>query len=448
MVFKSSVLSCLIPSRLGRPDSPSTRDQEKAHRPEFDPFRGNPLPLHRAADPDPCTDHSRARANTAPSGSLPPALLTPDGGIGQSPSPLHRPPVRPKRSSFTTFFAFSSKRGPTHGPPVVHFPQLQQSQSVPGRWVDSVHLINPASRTDEQYYSSTFPSHPDATNARLSLRQDLSRNPDLDSQLSSPVDSHPSHTHFRHPYAYPSPLHPRPYSKTFDTAPRLRHTTSQPFQHHPLAGSGIPPAQLGHETSKLQPELKTSMSTPNLVSGAPPLRPRSLIRKKPPSRSKGQDRWLSAESWWDALFSPSPRFKVKQAPRPNPVTDKLASGPVSKPVPGEPNRNLGVTFPSAPAARPRSISATSATLYIKPTSPALTRSRSAVDLLGQPSTSATPRAGFEPALETLVDEPTPPPEQVPESDGELSLPEPPLSLEQYVSRPSSLLFLSTEVETI
>lgn len=504
MVLKgSSVLSCLLPARLGfgsnpRPDPPSRPCNQEKHakdhhypaklvphdrlgEPEFDPFRGNPLPLHQATDADFPTDPpniSRARANTAPSNSLPPPLI-PDGGIGESPVPAHRSlglPNRSKRSSCTTFFAFSSKRKSTQGPPIVHIPQLQQDLLVPphsvsGRWVSDsgqtqVHLINPSSipsplqTDDDEYYysycasSTPIPSHsasprPDQTNTspskRLSSRQqDLVGNPDLDSLHPSPVDSHPSHTHRHHPYGYSTPLGLNAHFKTIGTAPPLRHATSQTFQLHPegsrsdintgLAHGRIPPSQLGHGTSKSQPDLlqsqlKTSMSTPNLTSGVVQVRPRSVINKKLP-RSKGQERWLSAETWWDALFSPSPRFKVRQAPRPHMATGRNIHDPVTKPVEGEPNNNLGVTFPSVPAPRPRAVSVTPVTPNVRPVHPTLTRSRSAVDLLDQPSTSATARAGFEPALETLVDEPTPTPDQVPGSDAELPLPEPPLSLEQ------------------
>lgn len=497
------MLSCLLPARLGfgsnsRPDSPSRlRKQEKHAKdhhypaklfphdrlgdPEFDPFRGNPLPLCRATDFDFRTDPpdiSRARANTAPSDSFPRPLLIPDGGIGESPVPPHRafgPPNRSKRSSCTTFFAFSSKRKSAHGPPTVHIPQLQQdllvpAHSVSGKWVSDsgqtqVHLINsssvpsPLQTDDEEYYysycasSTPIPSHsasprPDQTNIspskQLSSRQqDLVGIPDLHSQHSSPVDFHPSRAHI-HPYAYSTPLGSNAYFKTIDTAPALRHATSQPFQLHPegsrsdintgLAHGRIPPPQLGHGTSQSQPclrqpQLKTSMSTPNLASGAAPVRPRSVIKKKLP-KSKGQERWLSAETWWDALLSPSPRFKVKQTSRSHTATGRNVHEPVIKLAEGEPNRNLGVTFPSVPAPRPRAVSITPVISNVGLVHPTLTRSRSAVDLHDQPSTSATSRAGFEPALETLVDEPTPTPDQVPVSDAELPLPEPPLSLEQ------------------
>ncbi|KAF8556845.1 hypothetical protein OG21DRAFT_529928 [Imleria badia] len=473
MVLKSaSVLSCLLPARLGfgpnhKPDPPPpARCLEKHAKvavdrlgdPEFDPFR---LSVYQATDPEsrsPHADLSRARANTVPSDSLPPPLLIPDGGIGESPSPLHRslvPSVRPKRSSFTTFFAFSSKRRSAYGAPIIHLPQLQQDslvppQAVPGRWVSDngqtpARLINPGSipsplRADEEEYYYSYaaltPISPNqdaidsSPSKHPSLRQqDLTGHPDLDSQLSSPLDSHPTHTQIRHPYAYSTPL--KPYSKTIHVVPTLRHATSQPFHNQDSHSGGN--AGLTHGIPSSQPELKTSMSTPNLATAAAPIRLKSLIRKKPPTRSKTQECWLSAETWWDALFSPSPRFKIKQAPRPNPAPDGTLHSPVSpvgKPVHGGPNRNLGVSFPSVFPARPRAVSVMSATSNNKP--PSLTRSQSAVDLSTKPSTSATPRAGFEPALETLVDQPTPPLDQAPGSDSELPLPDPLLSLEQVL----------------
>lgn len=504
MVLKSaSVLACLLPARLGfgsnhRPDSPSRPRNRERHakdddhparlvphdrlsEPEFDPFRGNSLSLYRATDfsfrTDP-PDPSRPRANTVPSNSLSQSLSIPNGDIGESPGPTHRslgPPNRSNRSSCTTFFAFSSKRKSTQGPPIVHIPQLQQDLLVPphsvsGRWVSDtsqtqVHLINPSSipsplqTDDEEYYYSHYtslspiPSHcaspcPDSTNVpsskRLSSRQqDLIGNPDLHSQHSSSVDPHPSHPYIHHSYGYPTPLSSNAYSKAIDTVPRLRHATSQPFQHPQdfcsdinagLAHGRKPPSRLGHETSRSQPDLlqrqlKTSMSTPNLASGAAPVQPRSLMKKKLP-RSKGKERWLSAETWWDALLSPSPRFKVKQTPRPHTAIGRNIHDSVTKPVQGEPNKNLGVTFPSVPAPRPRAVSVTSVTPNVRPIHPTLTRSRSAVALFDQPSTSAAPRASFQPALETLVDEPTPTADQVPGGDPEIPLPEPPLSLAQ------------------
>ena len=487
MVLKStSVLSCLLPARFGfgsghRPDP---RNQEK-HAKELvahgrlgdlepDPFRGHPLPTGSILRTD-HLDLPRARANTAPSDSFPAHLLSPNDDIGGSPNPVHRsfvPPVRTKRSSFTTFFAFSSKRKSNHDAPVVRLPQLQRDllvppQSVPGRWVPEsgqteVHLINssaipsPLLADDEEYYfsycTSLTPIHspsisprPDATNVppseRLLRQRDPIGNPDLDSQLSSPVDTRPSHTQIQHPYAYSTPLHSKPHSRVVGATPSLRHATSQPFQHHPrhfssdvnpmLVQGGAPSSQLGHQASKShphlsQPQLKTSISTPNLASGAMSVSARSVTKKRPSTGSKGKERWLSAETWWDALLSPSPRFKAKQAPRPHTATGRIVHDPVSTPAEGKPNKILGVTFPSVPTARPRAVSVAPS---VRPISPTLTRSRSATDL-GQPSTSAIPRSGFEPALATLVDEPTPPPDHVPDSNTELSSPELPISLEQ------------------
>ncbi|KAG6377339.1 hypothetical protein JVT61DRAFT_15130 [Boletus reticuloceps] len=458
----ASVLSHLLPARLGlgsnhRPDPATrTRNQEKHPKemlvlhdrlgdPELDPFRVNSLSIHRPTDPGPRRD--RPDLFHAPSDSLPPPLLIPNGGVREPPALLHR--VRTKRSSFTNFFAFSSKRRSSQVP----LAQLQTDllvppQAVSGKWVPGsgqtqVHLVNAASipsplRADEEeyYYSYYPPSHPATPNPgsvdrspskQLSWRQqDLIGHPGIDSQLSSPVDSHPAHTQIRHPYAYSTPLYSKP--------PPLRHVASQPLHHYPQdsrsgvrAGLAYASSHHGHDASKshshfLQPEIKTSMSTPNLTTGTSHVRHRSLLRKRP-TRSKGQERWLSAESWWDALFSPSPRFKIKQAPRLNPPTEHLVHHSVSPPPPAEPNRNLAVTFPSIQATRPRALSATSPTSSSKPVPPSLTRSRSALELIGQPSTSVIPHPGFLPALETLAHTPTPPPDLAPPSDPELSLPE-------------------------
>jgi hypothetical protein len=56
--------------------------------------------------------------------------------------------------------------------------------------------------------------------------------------------------------------------------------------------------------SKLAP-LKSSASVPNLRGGQ---------LTSSPQLPKGIDRWLSAESWCDAMILPRPRFKVKQGP--------------------------------------------------------------------------------------------------------------------------------------
>ncbi|KAG9309962.1 hypothetical protein JVU11DRAFT_9995 [Chiua virens] len=489
MVLKGpSVLSCLLPARFAfgsnhrvEPTSHG-RDQEKlaedthtarlvAHdrlgEHESDPFGGNPPPVYRGVGLDARTDppdRSRARANTM-TDSLPPRLLIPNGDVRQLPSPIPRslvPPVRPKRSSFTNFFAFSSKRRSSQGPPI-HQPDLlapPQSVSVPDGSQSEAHLVNPSSipspllADEEEYYYSyyasltpTFPPHPasphpDSTNVSLTRRlsarqQDIAGNTDLDSSHSSPVASRSPHTQMQHPYVYSSPLYSKSYSKIIVTAPTLRHATSQPLQprsptSHTDIGSGIRAPHLGHELSSSKQPLKTSMSTPNLASGAASVRPRSFIRKRPPTRPKGQERWLSAETWWDALFSPSPRFKVKQAPRPHTASGRIVRD-VRTPVGVESSRTLGsTTVSSLPTARPRAVSISSVASNVRPTPPGLTRSRSAADLIGQPSTSAIPRAVFEPALETLVDVPTPPPDQAPGSDAEAPTSDPFLSLDQVL----------------
>ena len=296
--------------------------------------------------------------------------------------------------------------------------------------INNSSIPSPLRAGEEEYYSY----YPHAPNAKR-LSQDLIGNTELDSHLPSPVGTQPSHTH-QHPYAYSTPLCSRPQSKTTVS---LSHGTHQTF-HLPsdppsdlsptLAYSRETPSHVGHSTSQshtLQsyPKLKTSVSTPNLAANAAPIRARSLTKKRPPTRSKGQERWLSAETWWDALLSPSPRFKVRQAPRPHTATGGNVHRSVSKPVEAGPSRTLGVTFPSHQPARPRAVSTTS---NVRPAVPTLSRSRSAADL-GRPPTSAQ-HSGFEPALGTLVDEPTLTPDVASSRNSELLSLEPPPSLEQ------------------
>ncbi|KAF9069598.1 hypothetical protein BDP27DRAFT_1447521 [Rhodocollybia butyracea] len=91
-----------------------------------------------------------------------------------------------------------------------------------------------------------------------------------------------------HPYAYPFPILP-PVPPPLSAPPKT-HFVTQPLN-----------------------PLKNSISTPDLRRAKPKL--------------KGKDRWLSAETWCDALLFPRPRFKVK------PQHDRSVSPPAS-PVAG------------------------------------------------------------------------------------------------------------------
>ncbi|KIJ14660.1 hypothetical protein PAXINDRAFT_169592 [Paxillus involutus ATCC 200175] len=444
-----------------------------------DPFRSTPL-LGRVGGASPSIrsvavgaspvpgDSSRSRANTFSGPMQPPTLLIPniDGGIGESPIPLQRSPVSPvrsKRASRINFFAFSGRKL-SHGVPIIQFPQSQRENtpdlSMPGGWPSEkvikpkAHVADPTSvppalRTDEEdyyysYYSALTPTFPlsrsatprvDSTNPP-SFNQLSSRHRDhLDpnSQHSSPVDY--SHTRLQHPYAYPSPSqeqHPQTPLES-DSAQLLQHTDS--LQHRLQASrTGVNPtpnimptssanSQVKWETQlRHQPLLRASTSVPNLASAAKSsLQPPGKMNAVPASRR--QERWLAAETWCDALLFPRPRFKVKQGPWQYTGASQRI---VTTHIEGDPNGSIRAGSPG----RPRSVSATLNTARARPT---LTKSRSAADLR-KPSTGLS-RSGFEPALETLVDEPTPREsvaDHVPSSEAELSLPDPPPSLTQVI----------------
>ncbi|CDO68441.1 hypothetical protein BN946_scf184704.g4 [Trametes cinnabarina] len=124
---------------------------------------------------------------------------------------------------------------------------------------------------------------------------------DLNNSDSVPVpplprDSQPSAFPRRHPYAYATPVPPPPPvsspvvtvapQKPF-TAPRFSVRLLDPLSEKPTA-----PAYLLPERRPSRLSLKASMSTPNLrqATGTVPVLP------------KGKQRWLSAETWCDALI--------------------------------------------------------------------------------------------------------------------------------------------------
>ena len=111
------------------------------------------------------------------------------------------------------------------------------------------------------------------------------------------------------------------------TGKQLRNSTSTPnFYHHHQAGNFQPVAG----PSNRQVHLSVSM----------------VQQKQPPPIIK--DRWLSAETWCDALLSPRPRLKVKQdndtyvrdqPAEKSPIASQKGSGRIVSP-PGSPPRHV------------------------------------------------------------------------------------------------------------
>ncbi|KAI0765941.1 hypothetical protein BD413DRAFT_481709 [Trametes elegans] len=109
----------------------------------------------------------------------------------------------------------------------------------------------------------------------------------------------------RHPYAYatPAPSAPPVSSPVVTTAPQKSYSASR-FSVRlldPLAERPTAPAYLLPSRRPSRLSIKASMSTPNLrqATGTAAVLP------------KGKQRWLSAETWCDALILPRPRFAMR-----------------------------------------------------------------------------------------------------------------------------------------
>ncbi|KAF9233407.1 hypothetical protein BU15DRAFT_80158 [Melanogaster broomeanus] len=375
-----------------------------------------------------------------------PALVIPNvnGGIGESPTPVQRSPVspvRPKRVSRLAFFAFSSSRKPSHGPPIIQLPQSQQENlpdsstygSTPGGWrSDKVlrseaHLADPTSvppalRTDEEdyyysYYSSLTPTDPLSRSTSLHIDSTKNHSPSQ-ARLNN---SHPTHIHHRKVNTHELLLNPN-LRNLYDKLLPSDFSITQQGSHTDTNSSPAPITMLGSTASSQvkweasetqlrvpQAQLRTSASAPNLASSAP-LSPTPMKKNAGPVTRTNGELAISRNMY--------------------PGVGRHTQSHQSTPM--EPNRIVGASSTPALTGRPRAVSAASNPGRART---ALTKSRSATDLFEKLSTFALPRSGFVPALETLVDEPTPTEsvaEQVSSGEPELSLPDQPPSLTQVI----------------
>ncbi len=152
---------------------------------------------------------------------------------------------------------------------------------------------------------------------------------DSRSSSNSQQNSTSTTSAYRHPYAqaFPTITIPRvpqsvpqsagPQQGTFHTGnpPRLTFTTAGPSRPGP---SRLSPEASGSKG------LKNSTSTPNLRSPVASLLSRPASDENGAANAatatatpkfsfpKGKERWLSAETWCDALLFPRPRLRIKQ----------------------------------------------------------------------------------------------------------------------------------------
>ncbi|KAJ7683976.1 hypothetical protein B0H17DRAFT_1073156 [Mycena rosella] len=231
------------------------------------------------------------------------------GGVGDSPAP---PPSRfsrevppPKRGSLASIFTFghASKRLPV-SPAKVALPTSPPATSPlaiskyarafatepqrPASGPPSIYSVS-----SDKHQSSYASQEGDAYHSYYNYTPAT----DQFGEMPHPHTATPP----PHPYAYvfPHDIPDPPQTAPLVTSPKLKFT--QP--PHRLAfpqpdASAVPP----HVRS-----LKTYASTPNLHDTSMSPKPRKALIPK------GKDRWLSAETWCDAIMFPRPRLKAEDA---------------------------------------------------------------------------------------------------------------------------------------
>lgn len=280
------------------------------------------------------------------------------GGVGESPMSRQRSPRRPATANSTgvnrTSLANLFFGGPSMAVPASQNKRVGRSPSrtniaqaataaessraqkrrstsldLPREKHKPKGILPPPPPKDEDFYESypspltpeshhTFGPQPKNTNTHPQPSIRVSTD-DRDALYTyTPANPH------SHPYAYTFPLDvgetstsvapplaALPMSRS-NTAPHPHalHTPNESTSTNDInTRKPIPFSAAGPKTSftKLTTlsRLRSSVSVPNLQS-------KHHQEKAAPSLPSGMDRWLSAETWCDALLFPRPRFKVKQ----------------------------------------------------------------------------------------------------------------------------------------
>lgn len=353
------------------------------------------------------------------------------GDVGASPMPMHRTTLSVPQKRTSRFFGFGTSKKPrgqsisTPGSPSratmsgawlpssiqhstiqdnVGFPKYTGSSPSTDDHFDSHYSIfpppSPSSNTHHHHQLSVDNANRSPSKRQHSRYLDQRGTPDQDPSLSSPAMNYNSPALPAHPYANISSsvsLH-IPHATTSG----LAFQTDASHQGHQRQDSGShyyysqnpthrgrtltyaidPRMHRAAHTHPMTPQLKSSISTPNLSEAALGKRPAQQRTKSPPPAT-GSDRWLSAETWCDALFFPRPRLKVKGSRgRYGGSSGRIVSPPVTPISEDAPPRRS----PAILGGRPRVLSAT----HDAPRTRVLSKSRS-TDVLSGPSISRRPR---------------------------------------------------------
>ncbi|KAJ7240333.1 hypothetical protein B0H12DRAFT_1134986 [Mycena haematopus] len=241
------------------------------------------------------------------------------GGVGESPAP---PPSRfskevavPKRSSLASIFTFGQKKlplspakialptsPPATGPPAAKYPRpfTTQLQQRPNPGPPSIYSVSSDRHQTDTYISQEGDAYHSYYNYTPAA--------DQFGHLATPHNATSPHMH---PYAYNQPNPEPPQTAPLIISPKLKFTTTQPPYRHALAPPQQQPQQSQEALAsapRILRALKSYASTPNLRDSS-----RSPNRLKKPLAPKGRDRWLSAETWCDAVMLPRPRLKIEDA---------------------------------------------------------------------------------------------------------------------------------------
>lgn len=254
------------------------------------------------------------------------------GGVGESPVPTYRTSKdggATKRSSLASIFTFGVpnrrstlfptkvfsedtnntpplkiKTRPTQPPVTERTSVGAGSQNVASKRVDVGRADAARGSGEEDYYHSYYSTLiPPPTQGQTLRRFASASSLYAESTAKSTSISH-------HPYAYVFPITEvpeTPSSAPVAPTPKLTFDDAAPNFLNPNP-SRVATGRSNEPFSELGAQLKSSISTPNLRAATSQVSQPS----KAPALPKGKDRWLSAETWCDALLFPRPRLKIKQ----------------------------------------------------------------------------------------------------------------------------------------
>ncbi|KAJ7714313.1 hypothetical protein DFH07DRAFT_1016540 [Mycena maculata] len=261
------------------------------------------------------------------------------GGVGESPAQPSRAirETPPKRTSLASIFTFgqASKKVPL-SPAKVALPTSPPPTSpLSNAKYTRVFAAQPPQRpnTGPASIYSISSDHHNSSASYTSQEVDpfhsyYNYTPSADQfgQLTRPQNASPPPHPYASPYASNFPLPEPPQTAPLVVSPKLKFTA--PPATHRIA---LPQEEPSTMVSPQVRALKSYASTPNLHDSS--RSPNRLRKPLPavPGAPKGKDRWLSAETWCDAIMFPRPRLKVEDAQ----LLMRGASGRVVSP-PGSP----------------------------------------------------------------------------------------------------------------